>query len=170
MPGKNTPASDDIPATSQSAATPIVGDSRGKNQPPAILLMGPTTSGKTAVAIYAMLAAVGRGHQAALMTPTELLARQHAASLTSLLAGSSTCVDLIAGSQSRAHRRETLQRIASGEIHIIVGTQALVRADMNIIALGLLNGHDSILLMNMRLLATLQRRERQNYKPYLMCW
>ena len=101
------------------------------------LLQGDVGSGKTAVAIYAMLAAVGRGHQAALMTPTELLARQHAASLTSLLAGSSTCVDLIAGSQSRAHRRETLQRIASGEIHIIVGTQALVRADIRFHDLGI---------------------------------
>lgn len=145
------------------------------------LLQGDVGSGKTAVAIYAMLAAVGRGHQAALMTPTELLARQHAASLTSLLAGSSTCVDLIAGSQSRVHRRETLQRIASGEIHIIVGTQALVRADIRFHDLGIVvvDEHHRFGVVERKrlysfdehaLLATLQSLERQNYKPYLMCW
>ena len=109
------------------------------------LVQGDVGSGKTAVAVYAMLAAVGttvqtptgdaaarpgerpERHQAALMAPTELLARQHAATLERLLAGSGVRVALLVGGQAASRRERTLARIASGDADIVVGTQALVR-------------------------------------------
>jgi ATP-dependent DNA helicase RecG len=75
------------------------------------LLQGDVGSGKTAVAIYAMLAAVAAGRQAAIMAPTELLARQHMASLERLLAGSKIGLELLVGGQSAAKREKALARI-----------------------------------------------------------
>ncbi|WP_283435262.1 ATP-dependent DNA helicase RecG [Neorhodopirellula lusitana] len=90
------------------------------------LLQGDVGSGKTVVAIFAMMLTVACGHQATLMAPTEVLARQHFATLQKILAGSKVTVGLLCGSLGAAERRETLQQIASGEIDLIVGTQALV--------------------------------------------
>ena len=72
------------------------------------LLMGEVGSGKTVVALYAMLRAVETGHQAALMAPTETLAEQHAQTLDRLLAGASVPFTLLTGSTPAAARRETL--------------------------------------------------------------
>ena len=116
------------------------------------LLQGDVGSGKTAVAIYAMLAvaatAVKAGeaasasaageppgsqppvkplrYQAAIMAPTELLARQHMATLERLLAGSGVEVQLLVGGQPAKERKRILARMQSGEVGIVVGTQALV--------------------------------------------
>lgn len=90
------------------------------------LLQGDVGSGKTVVAIFAMMLAVACGSQATIMAPTEVLARQHFKTLTQILAGSKVKVGLLCGSLSSVERRETLQGIASGEINLIVGTQALV--------------------------------------------
>ena len=108
------------------------------------LLQGDVGSGKTAVAIYAMLAAVATSveqnptpatatppakpprYQAAIMAPTELLARQHMATLERLLAGSGVEVELLVGGQPARERKRILQRMRSGETGIVVGTQALV--------------------------------------------
>jgi ATP-dependent DNA helicase RecG len=115
----------------------------GRPEPMNRLLQGDVGSGKTAVAIYAMLAAAatpvatatgpvtcdtGRPlrHQAAIMAPTELLARQHMATLERLLAGTGTEVQLLVGGQAARQRERALERIASGEAAIVVGTQALV--------------------------------------------
>ncbi|MEO1616310.1 MAG: ATP-dependent DNA helicase RecG [Planctomycetota bacterium] len=90
------------------------------------LLQGDVGSGKTVVAIYAMMLAVGNGHQAVLMAPTEVLARQHFATLSRMLADSRVNIGLLCGSLSAPERRKTLRQVASGEIDLVVGTQALL--------------------------------------------
>ncbi|TWU03583.1 ATP-dependent DNA helicase RecG [Neorhodopirellula pilleata] len=100
------------------------------------LLQGDVGSGKTVVAIFAMMMAVACGHQATIMVPTEVLARQHFRTLTTILADSQVKVGLLCGSLSASQRRETLRSIASGEINLIVGTQALI-FDIEFHSLGL---------------------------------
>ena len=121
------------------------------------LLQGDVGSGKTAVAAYCMLATAatpvlggkseedssslsssGR-YQAAIMAPTELLARQHYHTLTSLLAerGSSLQVGLLVGGQRVAERRKLREQIESGDIQLVVGTQALVCSEAAFANLGL---------------------------------
>ena len=94
------------------------------------LLMGEVGSGKTAVALYAMLRAVEGGHQAALMAPTETLAEQHAQTIDRLLAGTALPFTLLTGSTRASARREALGRLASGELALIVGTHALIEPDV----------------------------------------
>ena len=88
------------------------------------LIQGDVGSGKTVVALSAMLRAIAHGHQAALMAPTELLAEQHY--LSNMLKGSSTRIALLTGSMPADMRSATLALIESGEIDLIVGTHALV--------------------------------------------
>jgi ATP-dependent DNA helicase RecG len=90
------------------------------------LLMGEVGSGKTVVALHAMLRAVEHGMQAAMMAPTETLAEQHFATLQALMPGSFVPAALLTGSTSTARRRETLARLATGELPLIVGTHALI--------------------------------------------
>ncbi len=94
------------------------------------LLMGEVGSGKTVVAVYAMLRALESGRQAALMAPTETLAEQHAATLDTLLAGEAIQFALLTGATGAARRRETLDRLAAGELGIVVGTHALIEPDV----------------------------------------
>jgi len=100
------------------------------------LLQGDVGSGKTAVAVIALLNAALTGHQAVIMAPTELLARQHLATLERLLADHplldaegrplNTTVELLIGGQGKAAREAAFGRIAAGDTRLIVGTQALV--------------------------------------------
>ncbi len=101
------------------------------------LLMGEVGSGKTAVALYAMLRAVEGGQQAALMAPTETLAEQHAQTVDRLLAGSTTPFTLITGSTRAASRRDALARLATGELALVVGTHALIERDVEFARLAL---------------------------------
>jgi ATP-dependent DNA helicase RecG len=94
------------------------------------LLMGEVGSGKTVVALHAMLRAVEHGHQAALMAPTETLAEQHFATIQRLLGGESVACALLTGSTGARARRETLGKLASGELGLIVGTHALIEPDV----------------------------------------
>jgi len=89
------------------------------------LLMGEVGTGKTVVALAAMLRAVENGAQAALMAPTETLAEQHHRTLDALLGGPLP-VELLTGSTSAARRRDLLARLASGELGLLVGTHALI--------------------------------------------
>ena len=89
------------------------------------LLMGEVGSGKTVVALHAMLRAIEDGRQAALMAPTETLAEQHFATLDRLLGGL-VPIALLTGTTASARRRELLERLASGELAIVVGTHALI--------------------------------------------
>ena len=89
------------------------------------LLMGEVGSGKTVCALAAMLRAVENGSQAALMAPTETLAEQHHRTLDSLLGGQLP-IELLTGSTSAARRRELLDRLANGQLQLVVGTHALI--------------------------------------------
>jgi ATP-dependent DNA helicase RecG len=100
------------------------------------LLMGEVGSGKTVIALYAMLRAVEGGFQAALMAPTETLAEQHAATLDRLLAAEPMSFGLLTGSTPAARRRETLRRLGSGELGLLVGTHALIEPEVEFARLG----------------------------------
>jgi ATP-dependent DNA helicase RecG len=89
------------------------------------LLMGEVGSGKTVCALAAMLRAVENGAQAALMAPTETLAEQHHRTLDSLLGGQLP-IELLTGSTTAARRRELLDRLANGQLQLVVGTHALI--------------------------------------------
>jgi ATP-dependent DNA helicase RecG len=94
------------------------------------LLMGEVGSGKTVLALYAMLRAVEAGYQAALMAPTETLAEQHAATLNALLVDESVPFTLLTSATPAARRREALGQLASGELAMVVGTHALFEPDV----------------------------------------
>ncbi|MBV8780797.1 MAG: ATP-dependent DNA helicase RecG, partial [Phycisphaerae bacterium] len=100
------------------------------------LLQGDVGSGKTVVALYGMLVAIANKMQAALLAPTEVLAEQHFLTLSNLLKNSSVRVDLFTGRTKRSIRDAT-KALASGEIHLAVGTQALLQADVDFANLGL---------------------------------
>ncbi len=101
------------------------------------LLQGDVGSGKTLVAVYAMLTAVAHGFQAALMAPTEVLARQHFDTLTRTLRQARVRVALWTGGMTPAERRATQIAVSRGEIDLVVGTQALVQSECNFANLGL---------------------------------
>ncbi|MCH8923738.1 MAG: ATP-dependent DNA helicase RecG [Planctomycetes bacterium] len=101
------------------------------------LLHGDVGSGKTLVAVYAMLLAVAHGQQAALMAPTEVLARQHMRTLGELLRASRVRIALLTGGQTAAQRRETLASIAAGEVDVVMGTHALIQSEVEFAKLGL---------------------------------
>src|SRR5437764_3798414 len=90
------------------------------------LLMGEVGSGKTVVALYALLRAVEQGMQAALMAPTETLAEQHFATIAKLMPGELVPVALLTGSTPAARRADVLAKLASGELALVVGTHALI--------------------------------------------
>jgi len=101
------------------------------------LLQGDVGSGKTIVALLAMLKAAEAGMQAALMAPTELLVRQHLASLEPYAAAAGVRLACLTGREKGAGRAETLARLAEGEIDILVGTHALFSEDVTFKDLGL---------------------------------
>jgi len=94
------------------------------------LLQGDVGSGKTVVALLAMLNAVETGAQAALMAPTEILARQHFATIGRLAAAAGVEAALLTGREKGKARAELLARLASGEINILVGTHAVFQDDV----------------------------------------
>lgn len=90
------------------------------------LLQGDVGSGKTMVALLTMLMAIDNGFQACLMAPTEILAQQHFASIEALLKGTGLEVVLLTGSIKGKTRKYILNNLAEGNIHIIIGTHALI--------------------------------------------
>jgi ATP-dependent DNA helicase RecG len=100
------------------------------------LLMGEVGSGKTVVALYAMLRAVEHGYQAALMAPTETLAEQHFATLQKLLGVEPVRAGLLTGSTPARRRTDLLGKLASGELSLIVGTHALIEDSVEFDRLG----------------------------------
>ena len=94
------------------------------------LLQGDVGSGKTVVALHAMLMAVVGDAQAALMVPTELLAEQHHKTMIEMLAGSSVKVGLLTSSLGQKERKKLIESISNGDIDILVGTHALLTSDV----------------------------------------
>ena len=90
------------------------------------LLQGDVGSGKTMVALMAMLLAADNGFQSCFMAPTEILARQHFDSLSKMLEGMDVKIGVLTGSSTAKQRREVLQQCADGSLHIITGTHALI--------------------------------------------
>lgn len=101
------------------------------------LVQGDVGSGKTAVAEMAMFKAVKSGFQAAMMAPTELLAKQHFASLKRDFEPFGVKVGLLSGSLSAKERKAVLESLKSGETDILVGTHALIQSDVRFANLGL---------------------------------
>jgi ATP-dependent DNA helicase RecG len=101
------------------------------------LLQGDVGSGKTIVALLAMLGAVEAGLQAALMAPTELLVRQHLASLEPYARAAGVRLGCLTGREKGAGREATLAKLAAGEIDILIGTHALFSEDVAFKDLGL---------------------------------
>lgn len=118
------------------AIADCVRDMQGQ-APMSRLVQGDVGSGKTAVAAGVAYTAIKNGWQAALMAPTEILAEQHARSLSSLLAPGGVRVGLLTGSQPAAEKREILARLAEGGIELLVGTHALLSEGVNFAKLGL---------------------------------
>ena len=101
------------------------------------LLQADVGAGKTAVAVYALLVAVANKHQAALMAPTEVLARQHWQTIETYLAQSRVRRALLTGSLSPRERRQLLDELKAGTIDLVIGTQALVQEGVEFARLGL---------------------------------
>jgi len=101
------------------------------------LVQGDVGSGKTVVALFAAAKAIDNGFQVAMMAPTELLAEQHAANLRALLEPLGMEVALLIGLRGKARRNETLERVAAGEVHLVVGTHAVIQEKVRFARLGL---------------------------------
>ena len=101
------------------------------------LLQGDVGSGKTVVAFLAMLTAVEAGHQAALMAPTEILARQHMKTIEPLAAAAGVSVALLTGREKGKARNAVYEGLKNGEVKLAVGTHALFQEDVEFADLGL---------------------------------
>jgi len=114
----------------------ILRDLRG-DAPMNRLLQGDVGSGKTIVALIAMLTAMENDYQSALMVPTEILAEQHARNLKRILAKSPYRIELLSGSLKTADKKRLHQAISSGEVNAVVGTHALIQESVGFKNLGL---------------------------------
>jgi ATP-dependent DNA helicase RecG len=134
--------------TGQVQISEVIMAELGRARPMQRLLQGEVGSGKTLIALRAMLAVIDSGGQAALLAPTEVLAAQHLQTVTTMLgdlaeggtlaaAEHATGVVLLTGSTSAAARRDALARIASGEAGIVIGTHALLGEGVQFADLGL---------------------------------
>jgi len=123
--------------SAQERAITRIHDDMQSDAPMNRLLQGDVGSGKTIVALLAMLAAMENGYQAALMAPTEILAEQHARNIKHMLARTPYRTELLSGSLRAAEKRRLHADIAAGEIHACVGTHALIQESVAFHKLGL---------------------------------
>jgi ATP-dependent DNA helicase RecG len=121
----------------QRAALKEIGEDMQRPQPMNRLLQGDVGAGKTIVAVLAAVLAMENGQQVAFMAPTEILAEQHFATISRLLHGSRYRVGLLTGQSGAADRRILRKALAAGELHLVVGTHALVQTAVRFHALGL---------------------------------
>lgn len=126
-----------LPTPGQEKVIKEISDDLGQPVPMNRLLQGDVGSGKTLVAVYAILQTIACGRQAVLMAPTEVLARQHLRTIETLLAASRVRIAPLFGGQNSKERAEILQDIQSGGAQIIVGTQAIVCNEITFRDLGL---------------------------------
>jgi len=120
----------------QKRVTREIASDMGAPRPMNRLLQGDVGSGKTIVALMAMLVAVENGYQVAFMAPTEILAEQHVRTIQSFLAGVPVSVRLLIGGQRKKLREEILEDIQSGRANIVVGTHALIEEHVRFANLG----------------------------------
>jgi ATP-dependent DNA helicase RecG len=114
------------PTGDQRRAMEEIDADLGNERPMQRLLMGEVGSGKTVVALYALLRAVEHGRQGALMAPTEPLAEQHFQTIQALMPGEAVPIGLLTGSTPARRRADLLGKLGSGELSLIVGTHALI--------------------------------------------
>ncbi len=120
----------------QAKALDAIDADLARAEPMQRLLMGEVGSGKTVVALYAMLRAVEHGLQAVLMAPTETLADQHFATLQALLGAEPLTAGLLTGSTPGGRRAQLLARLGTGELSLLVGTHALIEEAVRFAHLG----------------------------------
>ncbi len=114
----------------------ITADMRS-NKPMNRLLQGDVGSGKTVVAIYAILVAIANGYQAAFMAPTEILSEQHFQTLQKYLQHSHVRMQLLTGSTNSKYKKDALEQIRNGQIDLVIGTHALIEETVQFQKLGL---------------------------------
>jgi ATP-dependent DNA helicase RecG len=114
------------PTEDQALAMRDIDEDLRSDRPMQRLLMGEVGSGKTVVALHAMLRAVESGAQAAMMAPTETLAEQHFATLQTLLPNVMVSAALLTGATPQGRRTDLRAKLASGELQLLVGTHALI--------------------------------------------
>lgn len=132
-----------------------------KTEPMNRLLQGDVGSGKTIVAIQAILVSVMNGYQAALMAPTELLAEQHARNAQQVLKERDLKIELLTGSLRASEKRRLQESLKSGQIDIIIGTHALIQESVEFSKLGL------VVIDEQHRFGVLQRAElrRRGFNP-----
>ena len=123
--------------SSQKAAVAEIAADLAKPERMVRLLQGDVGSGKTLVAFLAMLIAVESGAQAALMAPTELLARQHFATIAPLAEAAGVSLALLTGRDGQRQKKATLEGLATGALQLVVGTHALLQEDVEFADLAL---------------------------------
>lgn len=121
----------------QEAAIREVSADMAQTTPMNRLLQGDVGSGKTLVALYALLVTVAAGAQGALMAPTEVLARQHAQTLGALLRKSRVDFRLLVGGQTDGERQRIVEGLSKGDVHLVIGTHALLSEGVAFQRLGL---------------------------------
>ena len=128
------------------------------------LLQGDVGSGKTMVALAAMLMAIENGYQAALMAPTEILAQQHAIVLRRLLEPMGLAVELSLGSQKEKEKRETRERLLGGQSRLVVGTHALIQEGVDFAKLGM------VIIDEQHRFGVLQRQAlaKKGHRPHIL--
>src|SRR5947209_5069406 len=120
----------------QERALEAIDHDLARARPMQRLLMGEVGSGKTVVALYALLRAAEHGYQSALMAPTEPLAEQHFATIQALMPGEAVPAGLLTGSTPGRRRSDLLGKLGSGELSLIVGTHALIEDPVRFARLG----------------------------------
>ncbi len=116
---------------SQSRCIKEINEDLSSSEPMLRLLQGDVGSGKTIVAVFALIQAVENNFQAVIMAPTEILARQHLQNFTDYLKPLNIQIAYLSGSQNPQERREHLDFIESGEAKVVVGTHALFQESVN---------------------------------------
>ncbi len=112
-------------------------DDMESSRPMNRLLQGDVGAGKTAVAALAIAKAISSGYQAAFMAPTEILAMQHFNNMSRYFAGLNCNIALLTGSAGSARRQQVVAAVKSGQVQLLVGTHALIQAEVQFAALGL---------------------------------
>jgi ATP-dependent DNA helicase RecG len=122
---------------SQQAALKEIDEDLGSPDRMVRLIQGDVGSGKTIVALLAAAAVIESGAQAALLAPTEILARQHVESLGDIAARAGVRLEILTGRDKGAQRAEKLGRLKNGDIDFLIGTHALIQEDVEFADLGL---------------------------------